>query len=47
MWGKLFLKNLLCLKYCLDMHKTKEICDKAVDASLPTLKFAPNWFLHT
>ena len=29
------------------MHKTKEICDKAVDASLPTLKFAPNWFLHT
>ena len=29
------------------MHKTKEICDKGVDASLPTLKFAPNWFLHT
>ena len=28
------------------MHKTKEICDKAVDASLPTLKLAPNWFLH-
>ena len=22
------------------MHKTKEICDKGVDASLPTLKFA-------
>ena len=28
------------------MHKTKEICDEAVDASLPTLKLAPNWFLH-
>ena len=29
----------LMLKYCLDRYKTQEICDEAVDAFLPALKF--------
>ena len=33
------------LKYCLDRHKTQEICDKAVDACLPTLKCVPDCFV--
>ena len=27
-------------------YKTQEICDKAVDNFLPTLKFVPDWFLR-
>ena len=33
------------LKYCLDRCKTQEMCDKAVDFFLPTLKFASDWFV--
>ena len=33
------------LKYCLGRYKTKEICDKAIDAFLPVLKFIPDWFV--
>ena len=34
------------LKYCIDRYKTQEMCDKAVDDFLPTLKFVTDWF-HT
>ena len=33
------------LKYCIDRHRTQEICDKAVDALLPALKFVPDYFV--
>ena len=33
------------LKYCLDRYKTQEICDKAVDFYLPSLKFILDWFV--
>ena len=33
------------LKYCFDRCKTQEMCNKAVDDFLPTLKFVPNWFI--
>ena len=33
------------LKYCLHIYKTQEVCDKAVDAFLPILKFVPDWFV--
>ena len=35
------------LKYCLDRYKSQEICDKAVDACLPALKFVPDRFVTT
>lgn len=37
------LKNLI--KYCLHRYKTQEMCEKAVNANLPTSKFVPDWFL--
>ena len=33
------------LKFCLDRCKTQKLCDKAVDAYLPTLKFVSDWFV--
>ena len=33
------------LKYYLDRYKSQEMCNKAVDAFLVTLKFVPDWFL--
>ena len=33
------------LKYFLDRYKTEEICDKATDAFLSTLKFVPVCFV--
>ena len=33
------------LKYCLHRCKTQEICNKAVDAYLPTLEFVLDWFV--
>ena len=33
------------LKYSLDRYKTQELCDKAVDAFLPALKFVPDCFV--
>ena len=33
------------LKYCLDIYKTQEVCEKAVDACRPLLKFVPGWFI--
>ena len=32
------------LKYFLDRYKPQEMCDKPVDAFLPTLKLVPDWF---
>ena len=28
-----------------DWYKTQEMCDKMCDASLPTLKFIPDWYV--
>ena len=33
------------LKHCLGRYKTQEMCDKAVDAFLLTLKFALDWIV--
>ena len=33
------------LKYYLDRYKTQKMCDKAVDAFLPTLKYVFDWFI--
>ena len=33
------------LKYCLGKYEIQEMCDKAVDAFLPTLVFFPDWFV--
>ena len=33
------------LKYCIDRHKTQSMCDKAVDALLPALKFNSDYFV--
>ena len=33
------------LKYCLGKYEIQEICDKAVDAFLPTLIFFPDLFV--
>ena len=33
------------LKYILDKYKTQDVCDKAVDAYLPTLQTATHWFV--
>ena len=33
------------MKYCLDRRKTKEMCDRAVDACLPALKPVLDWFI--
>ena len=32
------------LKYCLNRYKTQELCEKAINDFLPTLKFVPHWF---
>ena len=32
MYGKVVSKEPFMLKYCSDRYKTKEMCDKAVDA---------------
>ena len=44
---KFFQKKQFVLKYCLDRYKSQEICDKAVDACLPALKFVPDGFVTT
>ena len=33
------------LKYCPDKYITQKMCDEAVDDFLPTLNFAPDWFV--
>ena len=35
---KVVSKEPFMLKYYLDKYKTQEMCDKAVDVCLPTLK---------
>ena len=46
MYDKLVSEEPFMLKYCLDGYKTQEMCDKAVDAFLSTLKFVPDWFVE-
>ena len=43
--NKVVSKETFMLKYCLDRHKIQEMCDKVVDACLPALKLAPDWFI--
>ena len=33
------------LQYCHGRYKTPEMCEKAVDAYSPSLKFVPDWFV--
>ena len=41
---KVVFKGLFMIVYCLDKNQTQEMCDKAADAFLPTLKFVLHWF---
>ena len=45
MHDKAVSEDPIMLKYCLNRHKTQELCDKAVDDFLPTLKFILDWFV--
>ena len=45
MCHKAVSNNSFMLKYCVDRHKTQEMCDEAVDDFLPVLKFVPDWFV--
>ena len=45
MCDKVVSKEPFMLKYCLDRHKTQEMCDKAVGVCLPALKPVPDWFI--
>lgn len=46
MCDKVVFREAFTLKYCLDRYNTKETCDKAVDACLPTaLKFFADCFV--
>ena len=47
MSGKVVSKEPLSRKYSFDKYKTQDVCDKAVDAFLPALKFVPSWFVTT
>ena len=42
---KVVFKGPFMIIYCLDRNQTQEMCDKAADAFLPTLKFVLNWFV--
>ena len=45
MCDKVVFKENFMLKYCLDRCTTQEMCDKHVDAFLPTSKFVSEWFV--
>ena len=45
MYDKVVSREPFRLKYCLNRHKPQEMCDKAVDTCLPTLKFVTLWFV--
>lgn len=45
MCNKVGSKDPFVPKYCVDWYKTQEMCDKAFDAVLPTLKFVPDRFV--
>ena len=38
-------EDTFMLKYCLDSYKTQEICDKADDDFLSTLKLVLDWLV--
>ena len=42
MCDKIVLEDAFMLKYFLHRYKTQEICGKAADGFLPTLKFVPD-----
>ena len=42
MCHKVFSEESFKLKYFLDRNKTQEMCDKAADNFVPTLKSAPD-----
>ena len=41
MWDKVVSEDPFILKSGLDKYKAQEMCEKAVDVLLPTLKFVP------
>ena len=43
MCNKAVFEDPFMLKYCHDRYKTHKMCDKAVDDSLPALKFVLDW----
>ena len=45
MCNKVTSEEPFILNYCLGRYKTRDMCGKAVDACLPTLKFVPDWFI--
>ena len=45
MYDEVVFKEMFMLKYCHNRCKTQEMCVKAVDLYLPSLKFCPDWFV--
>ena len=45
MRDSIFPEYLFSKRYVLDQYKTNEMCDKAVDYCLATLKLVPYWFV--
>ena len=45
MCDKVVSEDPFMLKYCLDRYNTQKMCDKAVDAFQPALKFVPGWLV--
>ena len=45
MCDKIISKNPFMLKYFPDKHLTQKMCNEAVDGSVPTLNFVPEWFV--
>ena len=45
MCDKVVSEDPFMLKYSLDRYKIQEMCDKAVNAFLPTLRFVPDRFV--
>ena len=38
-------EDLFWTRHVPDQYKTQQMCDKAVDDCLATLKFVPDWFV--
>ena len=45
MCDKIISENPVSLRYVLDQYKTQQMCSKAVDDCLTTLKLIPDWFV--
>ena len=45
MCDKIISENPVSLRYVLDQYKTQQMCSKAADDCLTTLKLVPDWFV--